>query len=184
LDADMPRKSSGPDVSSVAAAILLGLVAGASCGGSSSTTGIDGGSPKGSSSGGSQGGSSGSTSGATFGGASGSGSVGGSQGGPYSSSSSGGSESGPPFVPPTPPSPTAGLGPGCTPMNGGGSIGPTECLTTLGEACGDAGYQATCACPQGTCACFGSATNVVSFTGCPSCPIAEEVFMLCGFPHQ
>jgi hypothetical protein len=153
-------------------------VANASCGGSASSVGTDSGSPGGSSSG--------STSGSASGGTRGSGSGAGSPGG-GSSSGGGPSEADPPFFPPPPPSPFAGIGPGCTIMNGtgAGTLGQTECTTTLGETCGDAGYQATCACPQGTCACFGgAATNVVSFSGCPSCPMAEEAFTLCGFPHQ
>src|ERR1019366_591419 len=101
-----------------------------------------------------------------------------------SSSSSGGSEAGP-LAPPPPPSPTAGIGPGCTPVNGnsGGTLGQGECTMMYEEACGDASYQTTCACPQGTCACFGASTTVVNFQGCPTCPTTAEAFALCGFPH-
>ena len=155
----------------------LGVMAGASCGGSASTGGIEGGSREGSSASGSP---EDSSSGFSL---SGSSSGGGSPGGP-SSSGGGLSEAGPPFVPPPPTNPTAGIGPGCTWMNGVATLSPTECIAPLGEMCGDAGYQATCACPQGTCACLGASTSVVSFTGCPNCPTPEEAFTLCGFPHQ
>jgi hypothetical protein len=75
-------------------------------------------------------------------------------------------------------------GRGCSLGSGAGAAtqGPTGCTVTFGETCGDAGYQTVCACPQGTCACLGSSTSVVSFAGCPACPTNAEAFTLCGFP--
>jgi hypothetical protein len=86
-----------------------------------------------------------------------------------------------------------GIGPA-----GGGMGGLDECITTVSATCGGQSYQATCACPNGTCACFGpSSGHVVTFPGCPSfCPGAgggpngagigptspAYVLALCGFP--
>jgi hypothetical protein len=76
---------------------------------------------------------------------------------------------------------------------GGPASTPGECTSTLTSTAGGKSYQATCACPEGTCACFGpsSSTRIVSFTGCPFCPgegsigptTSERVFALCGFPQ-
>jgi len=76
---------------------------------------------------------------------------------------------------------------------GGPASTPGECTSTLTSTSGGKSYQATCACPEGTCACFGpsSSSRIVSFTGCPFCPgegsigptTSERVFALCGFPQ-
>jgi hypothetical protein len=189
-------------VAAMTAVVFIGLVgmAGASCGGSVSSSGTDGGSAEGSPSGGASASPSGggSPGGSSSGGPSGSASGAGSPGGP---SSTGGPPSG---TSPPIPGPFAGMGgPGCTPMNvGGAGGGQGECTSMFGETCGGIDYQATCACPQGTCACFGPSTHVISFKGCPACPGAlpnppgtigglttkgaltmDQVFALCGFPH-
>lgn len=174
----MPREFAHPwsaGAGSVTAAMFLGVVVmgGASCGGSASTLGSDGGSPKGASSGDSTGSASG-------GGA-----------------SDGQSSSGGVGLPGANPGalPTEDAAPACIPMIGGGGGGSGVCGGTLEETCGGTDYQVSCACPQGTCACFGpSSTQVISFTGCPACPgspgfaapgalTTDQVFALCGFPH-
>lgn len=71
---------------------------------------------------------------------------------------------------------------------GGGSGGPGSCQVFAQETCAGISYQVTCTCPQATCACFGSSTSVVPFTGCPTCsPMsamsAPALFALCGFPQ-
>jgi len=69
---------------------------------------------------------------------------------------------------------------------GATSSSPGECTVELNATCGNNAYQASCACPEGTCACFGSLTSVIHFEGCPFCPGSEgvtsaaEVFALCG----
>jgi hypothetical protein len=74
----------------------------------------------------------------------------------------------------------------------GGANTPGECTITLTPPDAGTSYQATCACPEGTCVCFGpSTTQVVSFDGCPFCPgfmsigptTPDHVFALCGFPR-
>jgi hypothetical protein len=92
----------------------------------------------------------------------------------------------PPPQPDFPPGPFAGIGQACSPLSGtgGGVLSQTQCTVSFGETCGGNDYQATCACPQGTCACFGSSTQVVTFTGCPSCPGPAQVFKACGFPYD
>lgn len=82
----------------------------------------------------------------------------------------------------------------CTPSTGGGlNAGGDQCTGTFQGTCGGTMYQATCACPQGTCACFGPSNHVVAFAGCPLCPTetvtdagvvtrgisASDVFALC-----
>jgi hypothetical protein len=203
------------NVPALTAAISLGLVivAGASCGGSVSTAGTDGALPEGSTSGGSTGSASGggsldgSTSEDASGSASGEGSLEGSTsdgvsgsgpgGGSPEGSTSDGLSSGmcPDFPPPMQPlpvpvrSPCAGIGPGCGPsLNGNSGVatfGQGKCTLGFGETCGGIDYTATCACPQGTCVCFGpSSTQVVSFTDCPSCPGPAQVYKLCGYPYD
>jgi hypothetical protein len=76
-----------------------------------------------------------------------------------------------------------------SPASGSEGLGG-DCTVNLSSP-GDAGYQATCACPQGTCACFGpSSTRIVDFAGCPFCPggfmsigptTEQHIFDLCGF---
>lgn len=112
-------------------------------------------------------------------------------GGLDGSSSGGAAEAGLPlWMPPPPLPPLTGFGPGCFPQGAGISTVPEPgtdagCLTNQAESCKDGGlvYQATCACPQGTCACVGSSTNIVTFTGCPTCPTLPQAFKLCGFPQ-
>jgi hypothetical protein len=81
----------------------------------------------------------------------------------------------------------------CT-LDGGSatSVFGGQCATTFSATCGGTTYQATCACPQGTCACFGASTHVVAFTGCPFCPgspdsigpaTMQDIVELCGFPQ-
>ena len=191
-----------PRISSLTAATFFCLVAMAalSCGGGVSMVAADGSSTEGGSrEGSSPSGSTGSLGSPTAGSGSGSASV--SEGGPALDD---GSFSGMPAVDGGPPSagsatsppgslppgqifsPSAGIGPGCMPSNGtgGGTYGHNECTISYAETCGGSEYQATCACPQSTCACFGSSTQVISFTGCPSCPAPAQVYELCGFPFD
>jgi hypothetical protein len=73
--------------------------------------------------------------------------------------------------------------------DGGGGAGP--CMSTFDETCGSTNYQVSCACPRGSCVCFGPTTHVVAFAGCPSCPgpgsnvahTTDQVLALCGFPY-
>src|SRR5579863_8604264 len=63
--------------------------------------------------------------------------------------------------------------PGCAPVmvaGTGGAGGAGSCTISFGEMCGSTSYHVTCACPQGTCACIGTMTNVVDFAGCPYWP--------------
>jgi hypothetical protein len=83
-----------------------------------------------------------------------------------------------------------GTGPGAGSASGtaggGGSSGGDQCSTMFSETCGGISFMVSCACPQGTCACFGPTTTVVAFSGCPVCPgpdSASSVFALCGFPR-
>lgn len=124
------------------------------------------------------------------GGAAGGGNAGGGGGG-----SSGGSTPG--FVDASRPMPAdASVRPaGNCSMGGGGGGGGggvrsadggivTLCETFGQEICGGSTtYQVACACPEGTCACFGPSTTVVSFPGCPSCPSLSQAFAACGFPQ-
>jgi hypothetical protein len=79
----------------------------------------------------------------------------------------------------------------CTKSGGGGGGGGGQCMSTLGELCGSTNYQVSCACPRGSCVCFGPTTHVVAFSGCPTCPAlgpnagttTDDVLALCGFPH-
>jgi hypothetical protein len=79
----------------------------------------------------------------------------------------------------------------CTKSGGGGGGGGGECMTTFSETCGSTNYQVSCACPRGSCVCFGPTTHVVGFAGCPSCPgfgpnpaiTTDDVLALCGFPR-
>ena len=93
----------------------------------------------------------------------------------------------PPGSPPPPLPPLTGFGPGCFPQVDPGTAYATDagCITNQDESCSDGGlfYQATCACPQSTCACVGASTNTVAFTGCPTCPTLPQAFKLCGFPQ-
>ncbi len=65
----------------------------------------------------------------------------------------------------------------------GGGGGPVTCDIMVQESCGGVNYQVSCACPQGSCACFGTTTSIVSFGGCPTCPMPVQAFQVCGFPH-
>jgi len=76
--------------------------------------------------------------------------------------------------------------------SGGGSSSEGGCSSMFQETCGNTIYQVSCACPRGSCVCFGPTTTVVSFTGCPSCPglpltpnnlTGADALALCGFPH-
>jgi hypothetical protein len=184
------------DLAAVAWSLVLGLavaVAGG-CGGGSASAGTDGGSPEGSASGAAASGSSG-------GGSTGSPS---SSGGATSGTSSSGSPgAGPPGSNPaddaeSPANGDAAPGSGdCTPTLGGPATVGADCNSRLDETCGGTDYAATCACPQGTCVCFGpTSTTVIQFSGCPACPgglpalgepdgpmTMDQVFSLCGFPH-
>jgi hypothetical protein len=86
-------------------------------------------------------------------------------------------------------SPPAGDGASaaCTPTGGGGGFGNGECEQDWGKMCGGTNYQVDCACPRGSCVCFGSTTFVIPYAGCPSCPSAtaseNAIFALCGFPY-
>jgi hypothetical protein len=78
---------------------------------------------------------------------------------------------------------------GCVP-HGASGTGGAPCTATTSETCGSTTYTVVCSCPDGSCACFGPTTHVVSFTGCPSCPGGVgspanpgAMFDLCGFPH-
>jgi hypothetical protein len=73
---------------------------------------------------------------------------------------------------------------GCTgPVVGSSSAGPGECDWSSGVTCGGANYQIECACPRGSCVCFGPTTHVVNYPGCPSCSMSlAQTFALCGFP--
>jgi hypothetical protein len=91
------------------------------------------------------------------------------------------------------PTPTVDAAPPttCTQLGGSGGFGNGQCDNTSGEMCGGINYQVSCACPRGSCVCFGPTTHVVSFPGCPYCPsdppvgptTIAQVFALCGFPH-
>jgi hypothetical protein len=79
----------------------------------------------------------------------------------------------------------------CMTVGGGGGIGNGSCEQSFGEFCGSTNYQVDCACPHGSCVCYGPTTHVVTYPGCPSCPSVQpavgpgsiaEVFALCGFP--
>jgi hypothetical protein len=76
-----------------------------------------------------------------------------------------------------------GTGAGGGGGGGAGSSGAPFCETTGDQTCGGKSYQVTCACPQGTCACFGDTTTVVPFAGCPKCPGPSQAFVICGFSH-
>ena len=162
----------------------------ASCGGNvASTGGDDGGSAEGASSGASSspGGSSGSSSGASGGSSSGNASTGSSSGAPSAGGSPGSA------LPTTLPCSQFGGGPGGAGPGagsgtggGGGSSGGGQCSAMFSETCGGISFDVSCACPQGTCACFGPTTTVVAFSGCPVCPgpnSESSVFALCGFPR-
>ena len=80
---------------------------------------------------------------------------------------------------------------GCVPTGGGSSGGNGTCTSEFGESCGGMTYQVVCACPSGSCACFGpSSTTTFSFSGCPYCPgegvgttTSDDLLTQCGFPH-
>jgi hypothetical protein len=80
---------------------------------------------------------------------------------------------------------------GCVQTGGGSSGGNGQCTSDFSETCGSTGYQIVCACPQGSCACFGeSSTTVISYAGCPTCPgigvdstTMADLLTRCGFPH-
>lgn len=82
--------------------------------------------------------------------------------------------------------------PACVETGSGGQSGSAGCSSTLQEVCGSASYQVVCSCPRGTCVCFGDATTVISFQGCPYCPgggitapgspTDADMFAACGFP--
>jgi hypothetical protein len=171
---------SGANVPAVTAAIFLGLVvmAGVSCGGSVSSAGTDGGSPEGSTSGSASGSASGVGSGKTS-------STGSPSSGTGTRSPATTGPRGEPLF-----DPLAGIGAGCLPsMNhtGGGTVGP-QCYQPWAETCGGIEYAATCACPQGTCVCFGpSSTQVIRLPGCSPplfCPSQAQAYKNCGFPYD
>jgi hypothetical protein len=66
---------------------------------------------------------------------------------------------------------------------GGGGGGPASCDIMAQETCAGVSYQVSCACPAGSCACFGPTTSIVSFAGCPTCPTIAQAFQACGFPQ-
>ena len=105
-----------------------------------------------------------------------------------SSGPSGGRTAGDGGLPPGRFGASAGEGPGCKPSpngTGAASFSSQACTITHDEACDGGDYRAECACPQGTCACYGGAsTQVVNFPGCPSCPSPALAFQLCGFPYD
>jgi hypothetical protein len=79
----------------------------------------------------------------------------------------------------------------CSPIGGNMTSGNGECDVAFGESCNGINYQVSCACPLGSCVCFGPAsTRVVDFPGCPYCPSTPSIgpttlaqaFELCGFP--
>ena len=83
-------------------------------------------------------------------------------------------------------------GAACMGAGGGGAFGNGNCDQSWAEVCGSTNYQVDCACPRGSCVCFGPTTHVISYSGCPSCPSTPpatgagsfaEVFALCGFPY-
>jgi hypothetical protein len=74
------------------------------------------------------------------------------------------------------------LGPGGGGTAGGGG-GAVSCDVMVQETCAGVNYQVTCACPQGSCACFGPASSIGSFSGCPTCPTVAQAFQSCGFPQ-
>jgi hypothetical protein len=90
--------------------------------------------------------------------------------------------------------PAGNVSAACGPIGSGQTSlagGPSQSM--LNATCGGATYEATCACPEGTCVCFGPSggTSVVSFAGCPFTPgqgsigptTMGQVFALCGFPQ-
>jgi hypothetical protein len=66
---------------------------------------------------------------------------------------------------------------------GGGSSGAGSCDIMTQQTCSGVSYTVDCACPQGSCACFGATTTVVAFTGCPTCPTIAQANAICGFPN-
>ena len=68
-------------------------------------------------------------------------------------------------------------------VGGGGGGGPASCDVFGQETCSGVSYSVSCSCPQGTCACFGTGTSVITFAGCPTCPSLPQLFALCGFPQ-
>lgn len=80
---------------------------------------------------------------------------------------------------------------GCVQTGGGSSGGNNQCTADISETCGSTNYQVVCACPQGSCACFGeSSTTSISYDGCPTCPgigidstTMTDLLTRCGFPH-
>jgi hypothetical protein len=87
--------------------------------------------------------------------------------------------------PPPPPVSSVGCagGPGGGSAGGGGSSGAGSCDIMTQQTCDGVNYLVDCACPQGSCACFGSTTTVVTFTGCPTCPTIAQANAICGFPN-
>jgi hypothetical protein len=75
----------------------------------------------------------------------------------------------------------------CTPRT---SLNPSDisssrCESDFAKVCGSTRYEVICACPEGTCACLGPSTHVVSFGNCPYCPQQDQaLYALCGFPYQ
>ena len=63
--------------------------------------------------------------------------------------------------------------------------GDFECESEFTESCGGTMYRIACACPNGTCACFGpSSTHVIDFPVCPDCLMQPSTLAVaCGFPH-
>jgi hypothetical protein len=80
---------------------------------------------------------------------------------------------------------TGGADP-CTPRTSltPSDISSSNCESDFAKVCGGTRYQVICACPEGTCACLGPSTHVVSFGNCPYCPQQDQVvYALCGFPY-
>jgi hypothetical protein len=79
----------------------------------------------------------------------------------------------------------------CISAGGGGGSGAGSCDAEWSVKCGATSYQVDCACPRGSCVCFGPTTTIVAYPGCPICPDLgpgfsmglAEVFSRCGFPY-
>jgi hypothetical protein len=80
----------------------------------------------------------------------------------------------------------------CAPAGGSASgSGDGNCDVEWSIKCGDTTYQVACACPRGSCVCFGPTTTIVAYPGCPVCPDLgpgsstrlAEAFSRCGFPY-
>ena len=76
----------------------------------------------------------------------------------------------------------------------GGTSVIGHCTSSLQMACDGNDYQVICSCPQAQCACLGTSSHFIKYTGCPYCsfttpgqppsvPTPSELFAQCGFPH-